>query len=174
MHAHTRTHKICSHTHKMLTHTHTHTKCSHTHTHTHKMLTHTHTHTHNMLTHTHAHPPTKYAHTHTHTHTKYAHTHTKMLSHRHTHACTHTHTIVSPYGMYLSLYNGMYWEIPIVFSWGSLWQQQQIGIYSPQMKTLAHMSSGETTGEYFQSLEYLVQKCGTFFNLVAQLSMPNS
>ena len=35
------------------------------------------------------------------------------------------------------------------------------------------MSSGEITGERFQSLKYLVQKCGTFSNLVAQLSVPN-
>ena len=40
--------------------------------------------------------------------------------------------------------------------------------------TEAHMSSGEITGEHFQSLEYLVQKCGPFSNLVAQLSVPNS
>ena len=33
------------------------------------------------------------------------------------------------------------------------------------------MSSGEITGEHFQSLEYLVQKCGTFSNLVAELSV---
>ena len=38
----------------------------------------------------------------------------------------------------------------------------------------AHMLSGEITGEHFQSLEYLVQKCGTFANLVAQLSVLNS
>ena len=38
----------------------------------------------------------------------------------------------------------------------------------------AYMPSGEITGEHFQSLEYLVQKCGTFSNLVAQLSVPNS
>ena len=145
------------------------------------MLTHTqnapppppHTHTYNMLTHTHACTPTHKICSHTDIHTKYAHTHTHTQNAL-THACAHTHTIVSPYGMYSSLYNGMYWEIPIEFSWGSLWQQQQIGVYRPQMKTLAHMSSGETTGEYFQSLEYLVQKCGTFFNLVAQLSVPNS
>ena len=36
------------------------------------------------------------------------------------------------------------------------------------------MSSGEITGEHFQSLEYLVQKCGTFSNLVAQHSVLNS
>ena len=35
----------------------------------------------------------------------------------------------------------------------------------------AHMSSGEIIGEHFQSLEYLVQKCGTFSNFVAQLSV---
>ena len=28
------------------------------------------------------------------------------------------------------------------------------------------MSSGEITGEYFQSLEYLAQKCSTFSDLV--------
>ena len=33
------------------------------------------------------------------------------------------------------------------------------------------MSSGEITGVHFQSLGYLVQKCGTFFNLVAQFSV---
>ena len=38
----------------------------------------------------------------------------------------------------------------------------------------SHMSSGEITDEHFQSLEYLVQKCGPFSNLVAQLSVPNS
>ena len=38
----------------------------------------------------------------------------------------------------------------------------------------ADMSSEEITGEHFQSLEYLVQKYGTFSNLVAQLSVPNS
>ena len=38
----------------------------------------------------------------------------------------------------------------------------------------AHVFSGEITGEHFQSLEYLVQKCGTFSNLVAQFSVPNS
>ena len=84
----------------MLTHTHTHTKYA---------LTHTHTHTHNMLSLT------------------YTHTHTQnmlSLSLTHTHNIL-AHTILSPYGMYLSLYNGMYWEIPIVFSWGSLQQQQQ-------------------------------------------------
>ena len=37
-----------------------------------------------------------------------------------------------------------------------------------------HMLSGKITGEHFQSLEYLVQKCGTFSNLVAQLSVLNS
>ena len=31
----------------------------------------------------------------------------------------------------------------------------------------AHLSSEEITGEHFQSLEYLVQKCGTFSNLAA-------
>ena len=36
------------------------------------------------------------------------------------------------------------------------------------------MLSGEITGEHFQSLEYLVQKRGTFSDLVAQLSVPNS
>ena len=34
--------------------------------------------------------------------------------------------------------------------------------------------TGVITGEHFQSLEYLVQKCDTFFNLVAQLSVLNS
>ena len=38
----------------------------------------------------------------------------------------------------------------------------------------AYMLSGEIIGGHFQSLEYLVQKCGTFSNLVAQLSVPNS
>ena len=38
----------------------------------------------------------------------------------------------------------------------------------------AHVFSWEITGEHFQSLEYLVEKCGTFSNLVAQLSVPNS
>ena len=33
------------------------------------------------------------------------------------------------------------------------------------------MSSGEITGEHFQSLDYLVQKCGTFSNLVAELNV---
>ena len=36
-----------------------------------------------------------------------------------------------------------------------------------------HISPGEITGEQFQSLQ-LVQKCGTFVNLVTQLSAPNS
>ena len=36
------------------------------------------------------------------------------------------------------------------------------------------MSPGEITGEQFQSLQQFVQKCGTFVNLVAQLSVPNS
>ena len=35
------------------------------------------------------------------------------------------------------------------------------------------MSSGEITGVHFQSLEYLVRKCGTFSDLVAQLSVSN-
>ena len=33
------------------------------------------------------------------------------------------------------------------------------------------MSSGEITGEHFQSLDYLVQKGGTFSNLVAELNV---
>ena len=34
------------------------------------------------------------------------------------------------------------------------------------------MSSGEITGEHFQSLEYLVQKCGTFSNLADEPVWP--
>ena len=37
--------------------------------------------------------------------------------------------------------------------------------------TKAHMSSGEITGERFQSLKYLVQKYGTFSNLGALFSV---
>ena len=37
----------------------------------------------------------------------------------------------------------------------------------------AHMSSGEITGEHFQSVTF-GQKCSTFSNSVAQLSVPNS
>ena len=36
------------------------------------------------------------------------------------------------------------------------------------------LSSGKIIGKRFQSPEYLVQKCGTFSNLVAQLSVLNS
>ena len=38
----------------------------------------------------------------------------------------------------------------------------------------AHVSSGEITGEHFGSLEYSEQKCGTFSNSAAQLSVLNS
>ena len=52
------------------------------------------------------------------------------------------------------------------------------GVYGPQNERCQlikpHMLSGEITGGHFQSLEYLVQKCGTFSNLVAQLSVPDS
>ena len=34
------------------------------------------------------------------------------------------------------------------------------------LKNNYNLSSGEVTGGHFQSLEYLVQKCGTFYNLV--------
>ena len=36
-----------------------------------------------------------------------------------------------------------------------------------------HKSSGEITGEHFQPLEHLEEKCSTFSNLVAQLSVLN-